>query len=151
MRRILLGDALVDAIDGGFGALVAFPGLLERVPLDTAVLAEAGVFRSDGGALQAGRDRAVADPALLPGERPWRAGKTPRFGSLEGRRLRIDERHQGDAQEEIQLQRKCGGDEQGQRRASRARARPAHAAPRRWRSAASTRSVGGRTPRQKKN
>ena len=97
------------------GALVSLPGLLERVPLDAAVLGEAAVLGGDHGALEVGRDApgsrstAGASRAVARLE-----GEPPRLRALERRRLRIDDRHQRDPGQEVELQR----DERRRRRAA---------------------------------
>ena len=93
----------------------------------------------------------VVDPALLP---PVIAGlerEAPGFRALEGRRLRIDDRHQGDPRQKVELQRDERDDHEQRQAAEREAARHRHAAARRSRSARSTGAVSGSTPRQNRN
>ena len=75
----------------------------------------------------------------------------PGLRALEGGRLRIDDRHQRDARQKVQLQRQCR--QQHQRREPAEARQRLHAAgsAMRARSAASTGAVSGRTPRQSSN
>ena len=138
-------------LDARLGALVALPGLLDRVPLDAAVVGEAGVLGGDHRALEVSarcaRSRPTAGSTGSGASRP--AGARPRSAgrwSTAGRPPTISAMRG----EEVQLQR--------ERRTARAASAGAAAPPSapliaaapssRARSAASTGAVSGRTPRQ---
>ena len=136
------------------GALVALPGPLDRVPFDAAVLGEAGVLAGDHRALQVSANARRSRPSAGSSAMRCALGEqAPGLAALEGGRLRVDQRHQRDAQRRstaaARARRAASSATKRQACADagimRRRAPAARAAP-----AAPARSCG-RTPRQTKN
>ncbi len=86
----------------GLGPLVLLPGLLERVPVDAAVVGERRRPRRRSRPASGGRRCARRAPTPAASQAIWRFllgehGDPHGFGALEGGGLRLDHRHQRDA------------------------------------------------------